>query len=197
MYKVDTTKIFIYGSSAGAIGGLTTVFLDDTVEMSPRFKAAYSALGGLDGNSGNPGYDVKGIKAMVSCSGAVDNVNYLKTTPISVILDFITIPDFVVPYDIGCFTTVFCHLGYFYGDKRVAMKASSLHMKNTEFHTINKAGHPADEYDDTVTHKFILETTTQFLYKILNPDLVFVNNKNVKNISLYPNPSGGNFTIDS
>ncbi|MDB5226787.1 MAG: Carboxylesterase type [Bacteroidota bacterium] len=194
-YKVDTSKIFIYGSSAGAIGGLITVFLDDTVEMSARFKTAYKDLGGLDGNSGNPGYDIKGIKAMVSCSGAVDNVNYLENNTDIAYLGFHNSPDFVVPYDIGCFTTVFCHLGYFYGDNRVAMKARSLGM-NMEFHTINKAGHPVDAYDDTSNHRFILQTTSQFLYKILNPDVVSVINRNLKSISIYPNPSDGNFTIE-
>jgi hypothetical protein len=195
-YKVDTTKIFIYGSSAGAIGGLTAVFLDDTAEMSDRFKIVYRELGGLDGNSGNPGYDIKGIKAIVSCSGAMDNINYLNNNTDISYLGFHNNPDLVVPFDIGCFTTVFCHLGYFYGDNRLFPKAKSLGM-NTAFYPINKLGHPVDEYDDTATHRFILETTRDFLYRIVSGSVVtVVSNRNVKNIELFPNPSNGDFILN-
>ncbi len=54
-YRTDTNSIFIYGSSAGAITALHGVFLDDSSEMNAFFKSAYRDLGGLDGNSGNPG----------------------------------------------------------------------------------------------------------------------------------------------
>lgn len=195
IYRVDTTTMFLYGSSAGAISSLFTAYLDDTVEMSQRFKVAYKALGGLEGNSGNPGYSIKGIKAVVSCSGAIDDVNYINNNTDIDYLGFHNNPDFVVPYDIGCFTTVFCHLGYFYGDNRVGMKTRSLNMRS-EFHTIPKAGHPVDAADDTVTHTFILETMTRFLYPIVNRSVATaVHTRNMGEVRLFPNPSDGNFHL--
>jgi hypothetical protein len=194
-YRVDTSNIFIYGSSAGAIGGLTAVFLDDTAEMTQRFKTVYNELGGLEGNSGNPGYDIRGVKAMVSCSGAIDNINYLNNNTNIAYLGFHNNPDFVVPYDIGCFTTVFCHLGYFYGDNRLYPKAKSLGM-NCAFYPVNKAGHPVDAYDDTATHRFILNTTADFLYKMLAPSVpTGIRNHAVQSVQLYPNPAQDHFTI--
>lgn len=194
-YRVDTTKIFLYGSSAGAIGALHAVYLDDTVEMAALFKAAYKDLGGLDGNSVNPGYSMKGIKAVVSCSGALENVNYINNNTDIAYLAFHNNPDLTVPFDMGCFVTVACHLGYFYGANRIYPKARSLGM-NAEFYPINKLGHPVDAVADETTHAFILQKTTDFLYRILNPGVVSsVHSNGVKQLELYPNPSTGMFSI--
>ncbi len=194
-YRVDTTRMFLYGSSAGAIGGLTAVFLNDTLEMSKGFKTAYSELGGLDGDSGNPGYDIAGIRAVVSCSGATDSFNYLSNNRDIGLLAFHNVPDFVVPYDVGCFETVFCHLGYFYGSNSLTQKARLLGM-NYEYYPINKVGHPVDAESDSATRVFILQKTTDFLYKILNASSpTLVRSNEIKSIKCYPNPSNGSITI--
>ncbi len=194
-YRVDTTKIFLYGSSAGAIGSLHAVYLDDTAEMATLFKIAYKDLGGLDGNSGSPGYSMKGIKAVVSCSGALENVNYMNNNTDIAYLGFHNNPDLTVPFDAGCFVTVACFLGNFYGANRIYPKARSLGM-NAEFYPINKLGHPVDAIDDETTHAFILQKTTDFLYRILNPGIVSaVHSNNLKQLELFPNPSSGSFSI--
>ncbi len=194
-YKVDTTKIFLYGSSAGAIGALHAVYLDDTTEMAPLFKAAYKDLGGLDGNSVNPGYSMKGIKAVVSCSGALENVNYINNNTDIAYLAFHNNPDLTVPFDMGCFVTVACHLGYFYGANRIYPKARSLGI-NAEFYPINKLGHPVDAVADETTHALVLQKTTDFLYRILNPGVVSsVRPDSWKQLELFPNPSSGSFSV--
>ena len=194
-YKVDTTKIFIYGSSAGAIGSLHALFLDDTTEMSTLFKIAYKDLGGLDGNSGSPGYTMKGVKAVISCSGALENVNYLNNNSDIAYLGFHNNPDLTVPFDVGCFVTVACFLGNYYGANRIYPKARSLGM-NAEFYPINKLGHPVDAVADETTHAFILQKTTDFLYRILNPGVVLsVRPDSWKQLELFPNPSSGSFSV--
>lgn len=196
LYNVDTNTIFIYGSSAGAISMLHTVFLDDTSEMGFFFKAAYNDVGGgLDGNSGNPGYTIKGVKAVVSCSGAISDLNFINNNRDIQYIGFHNNPDLTVPFDVGCFVTVACWLGQFYGDNRIFPKIKNAGT-NAEFYPINQLGHPVDQASDTATHRFILEKTTNFLYKILNPNIVTsIRNNLVKNIELFPNPSTGNFTI--
>ncbi len=195
-YRIDTTKIILYGSSAGAITALNTTFIDDTGDMTPSFKYNADMLGGIDGNSGNPGYSsTRGIKAIVSCSGAMDNVECITNNTDISYIGFHNNPDLVVPYDLGCYDLVFCHLGYYYGDKRVDMKAQSLHM-NSEFHSINYVGHPADEYDSVATRAMILQKSTAFLYNVLCNSATYVrNNWTVKNIEVFPNPSRGAFTV--
>ena len=195
-YKVDTNKIFIYGSSAGAIAMLHTVFLDDTLEMNTFFKVAYRDLGGLDGNSGNPGYTIKGVKAVISCSGAVADLNYLNNNKNIQYLAFHNNPDLVVPFDVGCFTVVFCHFGQFYGDNKIFPKIKSFGT-NAEFYPINHLGHPVDQVDDTATHRFVLQKTTNFLYKIMNQSTpTSIRNNTAQSFELFPNPSSGNFTIN-
>ncbi|MFN8281743.1 MAG: T9SS type A sorting domain-containing protein [Chitinophagales bacterium] len=194
-YRVDTNMIFIYGSSAGAIATLHTVFLDDTIEMSVNFKNAYKELGGLDGNSGNSGYTMKGIKAIVSCSGAISDLNFLNNNRDIQYIAFHNNPDLVVPFDVGCFDAVFCHLGQFYGDNKIFPKIKGFGT-NAEFYPINHLGHPADQVSDTASHRMILQKTTAFLYRIVSPSTpTAIRNNTVKSIDLYPNPTTGNFTI--
>lgn len=195
-YKVDTNTIFIYGSSAGAITCLHTVYLDDTLEMNTFFKNSYRELGGLDGNSGNPGYSsTKGIKAVVSCSGAIADLNYVNNNTDIKYLSFHNNPDLTVPYGQGCFVTVACWLGQFYGDSKIFQKVKA-NGGYTEFYPINQLGHPADQVSDTASHRMILQKTTDFLYRILNPTVpTYVRNNIAKHLDLFPNPSDGNLTI--
>lgn len=194
-YQVDTNTIFIYGSSAGAITMLHTVFLDDTSEMGFFFKTAYKDLGGLDGNTGNTGYTTKGVKAIVSCSGAISDLNFITNNRDIQYIGFHNNPDLTVPFDLGCFITVACHFGQFYGDNRIFPKIKNAGT-NAEFYPINKLGHPVDAVADTATHRFILQKTTDFLYKVLRTSIpTFVRNNTIKYVELFPNPSNGNFII--
>jgi hypothetical protein len=194
-YRTDTNSIFIYGSSAGAITALHGVFLDDSSEMNAFFKSAYRDLGGLDGNSGNPGYTMKGVKAVVSCSGAVADLNYMNNNRDIQYLGFHNNPDLTVPFDAGCFVTVACWLGQFYGANKIFPKVIS-NGTYAEFYPINQLGHPVDRASETATLNMILEKTTDFLYRILNPTIpTSIRNNTVKSFEIFPNPSTGNFTI--
>jgi hypothetical protein len=194
-YRTDTNSIFIYGSSAGAITALHGVFLDDSSEMNAFFKSAYRDLGGLDGNSGNPGYTMKGVKAVVSCSGAVADLNYMNNNRDIQYLGFHNNPDLTVPFDAGCFVTVACWLGQFYGANKIFPKVIS-NGTYAEFYPINQLGHPVDRASETATLDMIREKTTDFLYRILNPTIpTSIRNNTVKSFELFPNPANGFFTI--
>lgn len=194
-YKVDTNSIFIYGSSAGAITALHTVFLDDTLEMNPQFRVAFREMGGLDGNSGNLGYSMKGIKAIVSCSGAIADLNYMNNNRDIEYLGFHNNPDLTVPFDVGCFVTVACWLGNFYGANKIFPKIRN-NGTYAEFYPVNRLGHPVDQVSDTVARPMILQKTTDFLYRIMNQQIVTsIRNNVVQSFELFLNPSKGNFTI--
>lgn len=55
-YKIDSDQIFIGGTSAGGILGINMAYLDSTDVMSPSWQSWSNDVGGLEGNSGNPGY---------------------------------------------------------------------------------------------------------------------------------------------
>lgn len=196
-YKIDTNKIFIYGSSAGAITMLNTVFINDTSEMSYDYKKNCATLGGLEGNSGNDGYSSSGIKAVVSCSGAMDNLDYINNNKDVAYIGFHNKIDFTVPFDIGCFITVACHLNTYYGDNRIAMKMQELDM-NAQFYPIPNQGHPVDEFELTGTLNFILNKTTVFLYDVLcnSQTTGILYPAKTGNLKLFPNPNNGKFNIE-
>jgi hypothetical protein len=79
-YKVDTTNIFIGGSSAGAITALHYEYLNKTCEVSETnyiSQATLDQVGGMEGISGNPCYssDVKGV---INLCGALARYNWLE-----------------------------------------------------------------------------------------------------------------------
>jgi poly(3-hydroxybutyrate) depolymerase len=77
-FKIDTNHIFIGGSSAGAITALHVAYLNDACELNEYMNAsALANMGGLDGNSGNPGYSTK-VHAVINGCGALAKYNWLE-----------------------------------------------------------------------------------------------------------------------
>lgn len=77
-YKIDTTKIYIGGSSAGAITALHVGYLDRECEIEDYLNAStIAALGGLEGASGNPGYSMD-VKAVINGCGALARYSWLE-----------------------------------------------------------------------------------------------------------------------
>ena len=77
-YKIDTTRIFIGGSSAGALTALHLAYLDQDCEISDYLNSAnLAALGGLEGASGNPGYSTK-VAGVINMCGALGRYSWLE-----------------------------------------------------------------------------------------------------------------------
>ncbi len=76
-YHIDTTQIWIGGTSAGAFIGLNYAYfkLDTFSKVPPDWAApVFLALGGTEGTSGNPGYSSK-VKGVIDlCGGIADTV---------------------------------------------------------------------------------------------------------------------------
>ena len=56
-FRVDPNQVIIGGVSAGAILALNLAYLTDSEMLPPHWAAWASQVGGLEGNTGNPGYD--------------------------------------------------------------------------------------------------------------------------------------------
>ena len=84
-YKIDTTKIFIGGSSAGAITSLHMAYLDKVCEAEEFIApATLTSMGGIAGTSGNPAYssDVAGV---INIAGALGRYGYIETGDVPVV----------------------------------------------------------------------------------------------------------------
>ncbi|MEJ6582452.1 MAG: T9SS type A sorting domain-containing protein [Crocinitomicaceae bacterium] len=99
-YKIDTNQIFIAGSSAGALTAYHYAYLDKECELEGFMSSAeVTALGGLEGNSGNPGYSTK-VKGAIGLAGALGSYGWIETGDIPFCATHGT-NDGTVPYNRG------------------------------------------------------------------------------------------------
>lgn len=79
MYKIDTNRIFIGGSSAGAITSLHVAYLDQDCEIADYISGSnLAALGGMEGASGNPGYSTK-VAGVINLCGALGRYSWMES----------------------------------------------------------------------------------------------------------------------
>jgi poly(3-hydroxybutyrate) depolymerase len=114
-YKIDDTKIFMGGCSAGAMISLEVAFLD--ASEIPSFIDT-AKVGGIEGNSGTPGVS-SAINGVISNWGAVQDSTWLFNDRIPVIC-FAGTADPQLPYDknanfcgAACISRVLTRLGVY------------------------------------------------------------------------------------
>lgn len=199
-YGIDTNNFTLYGSSAGAIGVLHTMFLDETDELTGSWTQAVTSLGGFEGNtSGHFQYgSTNTVKNLIIDSGALFEVDWIGDVTDYNIMALHNKYDPSVPYSHDCFYVAACHLGKFYGAGRY-VSVLRRNGANVVFHSLDGMEHPVDDLQPA----FALEQAVNFLYDAqckyyTNPDTTVptgIAGRNISEIKLYPNPSTGSFTI--
>lgn len=96
-WRIDTSHIYIGGSSAGAIAADLIALLNSEQMLPPGFRALIDSSGGLDGNSGNPGYSTRPY-AIASLAGAISDLRWIDSTSPPAFFSQGT-SDRIVPYD--------------------------------------------------------------------------------------------------
>jgi para-nitrobenzyl esterase len=96
-WNIDTNSIFIGGSSAGGIAADFAATLDSLNQIASVFLPTVTAMGGLDGNSGNAGYSTK-IIGVASLAGAVNTTDWIKPGDPPMVMCQGT-ADGTIPYD--------------------------------------------------------------------------------------------------
>jgi poly(3-hydroxybutyrate) depolymerase len=76
-YGIDTNRIIVGGVSAGAISALHAVYLDKESEVPSVLTSELPALGGIEGNSGNPGFSSQAM-AVYSFSGCIGDTLWIE-----------------------------------------------------------------------------------------------------------------------
>ncbi|UYZ57777.1 alpha/beta hydrolase [Hymenobacter latericus] len=96
-YRVHPGYIFAAGSSAGGFMALQVGYLDKPAEVPSYINL--NQLGGLEGNSGNPGYSSR-VAGVVNLCGALGSLSWLEPGNVPLCSVHGT-ADGVVPYGVG------------------------------------------------------------------------------------------------
>ncbi|RYM33353.1 T9SS type A sorting domain-containing protein [Brumimicrobium glaciale] len=159
-YGIDTTNIYLVGSSAGGFVALHLSYLDQTSEIPASINQSDPSLtGGLEGNSGNPGY-TSDVKAIVSISGAIGSASWMSnnTTPV---LSLHGDNDNTVPFGTDMISVAIFDLLVVDGSESVHIKAEELGIKNCF-----KAHYGADHVPHVASAAY-LDTTEQYITQFL------------------------------
>ena len=150
-YKIDTTRIFVGGSSAGAITALHLAYLDKDCEVEPYIPlATLNSLGGMEGDSGNPGYssDVKGV---ISLAGALASYGWIESGDVP-LCSLHGDSDGTVPYNRGYATVSGFNIMILDGSRMLQEQADAVGVQN-KLYTHYNADHAvyafSTEYMDT------------------------------------------------
>lgn len=76
-YKINSEQIFFGGTSAGGILAINLAYVDSANQLTaPNWQTWLSAVGGLEGNSGNPGYCSR-VNGTFGFAGGVADTNFI------------------------------------------------------------------------------------------------------------------------
>ena len=98
-WNIDTTSIFIGGSSAGGIAADFVATLDSLGQLATVFQPVATSNGGIDGNSGNDGYSAN-IIGVASLAGAVNTTDWIGPSDPPIVMCQGT-ADGTIPYECG------------------------------------------------------------------------------------------------
>lgn len=76
-YRIDPDRIIVGGVSAGAIGALHLTYMDQPSELPAALVADSASVGGLEGDSGSPGYS-SDVMACYAFSGAIGDTTWIQ-----------------------------------------------------------------------------------------------------------------------
>ena len=132
-YGVDTSQIFIMGSSAGSKTAMHLAYLDQN--EVPNY-IDVNKLGLLEGTSGNEGFSSK-VNGVVNCWGALINYNWMNKGDVPLFNVAGTV-DKTVPYD-----SSYDYHGFKYGAMIMYHRALSLGI-STGYRPFVNTGHTLD-----------------------------------------------------
>lgn len=206
-YKIDSTQIYFGGVSAGGFLGVQLAYLDELSEIPAIVDLSKADLaGGIDGNSGNPGYSWK-VNAIINDCGALGDTAWIKAGDIPT-MSLHGTNDGTVPYDYGYIVLAGINITQVYGSEYIYQRTSNLGMDDC-LKTFEGAGHVPhccghanqEQYFDTTLNRISMYLS----HRICNTDLwgcdgmaefpASVVEVEANNFSVFPNPTSGNAMV--
>lgn len=128
-FHIDTNRIYVGGSSAGACTALHAAFLTSAAELAqvPQADTAYLASqGGIEGNSGHPGYSSR-FYGVFSLSGAILKTDWIDSSKVPAVIAMHGTGDNVAPYKKGPFPFIYLEAEGGYNIDSVAAERGLYH----------------------------------------------------------------------
>lgn len=194
-YGIDTNRIIVGGISAGAITAIHTAYLDKDSEIPAYLYPDTAAFGGIDGNSGNPGYSSK-VHGVISYSGTIGDTSWIEAGSAPIILFHDTL-DATVPFG----TDTINALGFNTGLEADGSRSMAVRCRNVGVTVdtlwFNRTGHVS--YFNGTDTDTVLARTTSFSAPIACEELqtgIFDAPDFAGSFNVYPNPSNGLVTVE-
>jgi acetyl esterase/lipase len=213
-YKIDTNTIIIGGSSAGAITALHMAYLDQDCEVEYYISpSALTALGGIEGTSGNAGYS-SDVHAVISLAGALASYGWLEAGDIPCV-SLQGDDDGIVPYNHGIASVSGFNVIRMDGSRMIEARAADQGVDH-RFYTHYGADHApyatSNAYMDT-TIRFVSDFLADFIGCTITPQInentptgnavlyplsycdLGVNEIEVEGLEIAPNPSSSSMQV--
>lgn len=194
-YGIDTSMIFIGGSSAGAVLSVHSQYADSAEVVSfPELTNTQivTDLGGAEGNSGNPGYSSRAAGVINLC-GALGNAEWINTND-PMLISMHGDQDEVVPYAEGAFTFPPAPLNVSLDGSAAMHPVAQDSGLYNRFYTFQGAPHVPyvgdSAYMDT-TINFITGSLYEFVCAPFSNREEGLTGHPAPQWKLYPNPSNG------
>ncbi|TGE21792.1 hypothetical protein E5K00_16125 [Hymenobacter aquaticus] len=163
-YRIHPGYIFAAGSSAGAFMALQLAYLNKTTEV-PEY-IGIGQFGGLEGNSGNPGYSSV-VRGVVNLCGALGRPNWIEPGDVPFVSMHGT-ADGTVPYGKGSVGSGLPPQ-VVYGSGALKPRADAVNVPNP-LYTFKNAGHVP--YSGTSARALAyMDTTFRYVRDFLRPVL--------------------------
>ena len=175
--KIDPSEIFIWGSSAGSFISLHLAYSEDNERPESTYGGSSDPDLGCIDCSGNDYQHSSRPSAIVSCWGAIGDLDWIDSENLIPAILFHGTSDLVVPYDYGLPFTINIALPIVYGSSQISEKLGSLNIQNEVYledgepHEYwgslngNWISGPNEYYDD------IQNKSYNFLYQFLDLEL--------------------------
>ncbi len=186
-FRVDTTRIYVGGVSAGAIAAVHLAYLDDLSEVPDIILDDILNEGGLEGQSGNPGYS-SDVQAVINLSGGILDTAWIQPFD-EPIVSLHGNEDGTVPYGDEMITTLGVNLP-FNGSATIAERMDELQI-NHSFYTFWGEGHTPFVFDGDYMDTTFWQVR-DFLYDVNCTASSYAGTlENGLSGKLFPNPSLG------
>ena len=205
-YRIDTSKAFIGGVSAGAVSAMFITYLDSLQMLSPQYQQWIMEANGVNADSIlRHRFDKIKPKATISISGAILDTNWIKPNGIELLLNHGS-ADPIVPYNYGRPFSI-PSLPFLYGGKAMNARAQNQGIYCEFEDWIGKSHVPFFNLDLgsiltlQLINQPIFDSTKShiknFCYRLLDCNRITGIRENIAktNLTIFPNPSNGNFQI--